>query len=282
MSNQLIEYTCPSCGADLDFKDDQVIVTCSYCGAKVERQLDRRTHDKLSAEVNYARVSQYKKDMQTLEALTKKRATAKSRVKLCSQNTFVEPSFLERCPYFVLIPAFVLSALVLLTSKAEPSAMYVIGLIVIVSVIVMIVNMSRANAKRALAAEAKARIDDAQKEFVKAGDELEAFEKRFNIDLIPPQYRSYQALDRMLEAFETGQAATMGEAYKLCEEMFAQMRLEQMQKEQLARVATMVDRIKYEQQQYSGMSLGASAKTTGQLMMTIVKAGTKNKNDRRF
>lgn len=295
MSVKIVEHECPNCGAALQFRDDQVIVSCRYCGAKIERQLDRRTHDKLSAEVNYARISQYKKDMQTLDKLRKNRATAKSRVKLCSQNTFVEPNFLEKCPYFVLIPAVMLCMFILFASKAEMSAMIVIGLVLVVAVIVMMVNMSRANAKRALAAEAKARIDEAQKEFVEAGDELEAFEKRFNIDLIPEQYRSYEALDKMLEVFETGQAATLGEAYKLCEEMFAQKRLEQMQKEHIARVSMLAGAIameneaqqmhRYGSNPLSGESLtgGASPKTTAELMMAIARTSAKGgKNDRRF
>ena len=295
MSVKLVEHECPNCGAALQFRDDQVIVTCRYCGAKVERKLDRRTHDKLSAEVNFARVSQYKKDMQTLDKLRKNRETAKSRVKLCSQNTLVEPNFLESCPYFVLIPAALLSVFIFLVSKAEMSAMILMFLIIAVSVIVMLVNMSRANAKRALAAEAKSRIDEAQKELVKAGDELEAFEKRFNIDLIPEQFRSYKALDKMLEAFETGQAATMGEAYKLCEEMFGQMRLEEMQREHIARVSMLAGAIalenaaqqmhRYGSNPLSGESLtgGASPKTTAELMMAIARTSAKGgKNGRRF
>ena len=293
MSVKLVEHECPNCGAALQFRDDQVIVTCRYCGAKVERKLDRRTHDKLSAEVNFARVSQYKNDLQTLERLRKNRVTATSRVKLCSQNTFVEPNFIERCPFVVFLGLIPIAFLLLFFANGHRSPVILFALVCMLSVIMYIVFAKRGHAKRELAAEAKARIDEAQKELVKAGDELEAFEKRFNIDLIPEQYRSYQALDKMLEAFETGQAATMGEAYKLCEEMFAQMRLEEMQKEHLARVSFLAGTLAMdnEPQQFFSNSKtmpnslvpnGVSAKTTSELMMAIAKAGSKNQNGRRY
>jgi len=293
MSVRLVEHECPNCGAALQFRDDQVIVTCRYCGAKVERKLDRRTHDKLSAEVNFARVTQYKKDMQTLEALAKKRATATSRVKLCSQNTFVEPNFIERCPFVVFLVLIPIAFLLLFFANGHKSPVILFALVCMLSVIMYIVFAKRGQAKRELAAEARARIDEAQKELVEAGDELEEFEKRFNIDLIPPQYRSYEALDKMLEAFETGQAATMGDAYKLCEEMFAQMRLEEMQREHLAKVSILAGTLAMDNEppQFysSGRTMpgafvprGVSAKTTSELMMAIAKAGSKNKNGRRY
>ena len=46
---KLTEYQCPSCGADLHYREDQFMITCTYCGARVERELDRSEQEKVSA-----------------------------------------------------------------------------------------------------------------------------------------------------------------------------------------------------------------------------------------
>ena len=82
----LIEYQCPSCGADLHYREDQFMITCQYCGARVERELDRSAQDKVYAQQCLNTVKQYRRDMDKLHMLEKNRESAKERVKLCSSR----------------------------------------------------------------------------------------------------------------------------------------------------------------------------------------------------
>ncbi len=288
MSTELIEYQCPSCGANLDFKDGQFITVCRYCGARVERQLDRSAQDKVHAQHQLIVVQKYRENMLTLQRLEKARKSATDRVRLCSQNVFAKPTLLERCPFIIAIAALLLASAVVLIVPGMRTSIILIGLIALSAIIVMAVLMSGANAKKSLAAEAKGRIDDAQKELVKAGDELEEFRRQFDINEIPKRYRSMELLDYMVHIFETAQACTMGEGFKMCDEYIAQKRIEDMHREQIARVAMLAGRLAEERapEQFVKrgddftqvlIPSGASARTTGNLVMAIAKASSKTK-----
>lgn len=242
----LIEYQCPSCGADLHYREDQFMITCKYCGARVERELDRSAQDKVYAKQCLAAVTKYRKNMKELKRLEKNRESAKQRVKLCSQNVLAEPRFIERCPYIVFMILLPLAYLMLYRTNGDRTSVVLFVLIALVTVLVYISIAKRGHEKRQLAAEAKDRIDDAQKELVKAGDELEAFEKSFDKKEIPVQYRSEELLEYLQHVFETQQACSMGEGFKLCDEYLAHKHLEDMKREQLARVMMLSQAMKDE------------------------------------
>ena len=134
-----------------------------------------------------------------------------------------------------------------------------------------------------MAAQAKGRIDDAQKEFVKAGKELEAFEKSFDKKEIPIQYRSEELLRYLQHVFETQQACTMGDGFKLCDDHIAQKQLEDIKNEELAMVRlTLAQRpiqeLSYKQpDEFRELSLfgGASQKTTARLFESVARAKQK-------
>ncbi len=242
----LIEYQCPSCGADLHYREDQFMITCKYCGARVERELDRSAQDKVYAKQCLAAVTKYRKNMKELKRLEKNRESAKQRVKLCSQNVLAEPRFIERCPYIVFLILFPLAYLMLYRTNGDRTSVVLFVLIALVTVLVYISIAKRGHEKRQIAAEAKDRIDDAQKELVKAGDELEAFDKSFDKKEIPVQYRSEELLEYLQHVFETQQACTMGDGFKLCDDYIAHKNLEDMKREQLARVMMLSQAMKDE------------------------------------
>ncbi len=283
----LIEYQCPSCGADLHYREDQFMITCKYCGARVERELDRTAQDKVNAAKQLGIVKRYIEDTNTLNALRKKQKNAKDRVKLCSENALVEPNFIERFPFIILLVLIPLAAFMIFASKGDISVIILLTIIMAVSVIVFIVQTLKGKEKKRLASEAKARLDAAQKELVKAGDELEAFEKKFNKDVIPEKYRSMDSLKYLEHVFETAQACSMGEGFKLCDDYQAQKRIEEMKSEQLARVAMMTDTIRREQRygtdDIRNFSIfgGASKKTTTDLMEAYANAKQKMNNNKR-
>lgn len=284
----LIEYQCPSCGADLHYREDQFMITCKYCGARVERKLDRKAQDKVYANQQLKFVRQYRKDMDELKRLQNKRESAKKRVKLCSQNVFVEPTLIERVPFFPFIIALPVCVFLILASKGETTSMVLTGLILFVAAIVCGVSAVRGKQKRQIAAQAKGRIDEAQKEFVKAGDELEAFEKSFDKKEIPVQYRDDDTLKYLEHIFETAQAATLGEGLKMCDEYHAQKRLEEIKNEELAMVKMKLEHrpddepgyIQPSESQMLALFGGASRKTTASLFDTINNA-KKKKNDKK-
>ncbi len=279
----LIEYQCPSCGADLHYREDQFMITCKYCGARVERELDRSAQDKVYAKQCLAAVTKYRKNMKELKRLEKNRESAKQRVKLCSQNVLAEPTLLESVPYLPFIIALPISFFLILASQGEASSMVLLGLILVVSGIVAGVSVVRGTKKKHLAAQAKGRIDDAQKEFVKAGKELEAFEKSFDKKEIPVQYRSEELLEYLQHVFETQQACTMGDGFKLCDDHIAQKQLEDIKNEELAMVRlTLAQRpiqeLSYKQpDEFRELSLfgGASQKTTARLFESVARAKQK-------
>lgn len=242
----LIEYQCPSCGADLHYREDQFMITCKYCGARVERKLDRKAQDKVYARQQLEFVKQYHKDMDELKRLQNKRESAKKRVQLCSQNVFVEPKFLERCPYIVFLAVVPVLIFVLILTKGSTSTLILSGLIAAVTLIVYLVEAMHGREKMQIAAEAKGRIDQAQKELVQSGNELEAFEKQFDQKAIPKQYRSDELLEYLQHVFETAQAVSMGEGFKLCDDYIAHKHLEEMKREQLARVMMLSQSMKDE------------------------------------
>lgn len=246
MSEKLIEYLCPSCGANLHFTDDRFIVTCSYCGARVERELDRSEHDKISARKQLAIVKKYYEDMLTLKKLQKNRYLAMERVKLCSQNSLAELTFFEKFPIVIFLAGAALATGMFLAAPRS-GGVRVIALIVLLSVLpAFIVLLKRGKDKKALIRESAARLDQTQKDFVKAGDELEAFEKQFDMSIILERYRDLDTLEYLIHVFETCQAATMGEGLKLCDEYLAQQKLENMKREQLARVMMLSDAMRQE------------------------------------
>jgi len=236
VSADVKEYQCPSCGADLHFAEDQFMITCSYCGARVERELDRNEHDKVSARKQLKTVKKYYDDTLTLHNLQKKRDRAKQRLKLCSENSLSELTLLEKHPYIVFAAAFVLSVAVFLFDTRSVGLRVVSLLILLASLPVFVVQFKKGRDKKQLIDQSAKRLDMTQKEFVKAGDELEKFEKSFDISVIPDGYREIKTLEYMIHVFETYQAATMGECLKLCDEYLAQQRLEDMKRQQLARV----------------------------------------------
>lgn len=280
---QAIEYQCPSCGADLDFADGVFITTCKYCGARVERQLDRSAQEKVSAAQQLEKVRRYRENTEKLEGLKKRRKNAKDRVKLCSENALIKLTVLERFPFLIAIAALIPAAVVLFASEANAFSMVVIGLIAAVAIIVMLVHMHSAGTKRELAKEAQGRLDEAQRELVQAGDELEEFEKQFDIEEFPKGYRSAEALKQLTHIFETAQACTMGEGFKLCDEYFNQKKLEEMRSEQIARVAMLTQSLKSEQEvrlmpgRRTSMAdildnrRRATSDRVGELMMAIAK-----------
>ena len=243
---QLVEYQCPSCGADLHYKEDQFMITCKYCGARVERELDRTEHDKVSARKQLGIVKKYYENMLTLKKLEKNRRLAMERVKLCSQNSLAELTLIEKCPFIVFFAAILLSCGLFLAATGSVAVRVLCVLILMASVPVFIVEFKKGKDKQRLIEEARARLDQAQQDFVKAGDELEAFDKSFDKDLILERYRDLKTLEYLIHVFETYQAATMGEGLKLCDEYLAHLHMEEMKKEQLARVMMLSDAMRQE------------------------------------
>ena len=241
-----VEYQCPSCGADLHYREDQFMITCKYCGARVERQLDRVGQDKVNALKQLGIIRKYIEDTNTLCSLEKKRKSAKDRVKTCSENALSEPSLIERCPFIVFLILIPIALFLIFVSKGDVTSMVLLGIITAVSVLVFIVETMKGREKMRIAAEAKARIDEAQKEFVKAGDELEAFEKQFNREIIPENYRDMELLKYLEHVFETQQATTLGEGFKLCDDYLAQKQLEDMKRTQIARVMMISETLRQE------------------------------------
>lgn len=288
----LIEYQCPSCGADLHYREDQFMITCQYCGARVERELDRSAQDKVYAQQCLNTVKQYRRDMDKLHMLEKNRESAKERVKLCSSNVLAEPSFIERVPYLPIVIALPIAVIAVIASKGERSLLALMGLILAAAAIVCAVSAARGKQKRQIAAQARGRIDDAQKALVRAGNELEAFERSFDKKPIPKQYRSDELLQYLQHVFETAQACSMGEGFKLCDDYIAHRRLEDMKREQLARVMLLSQSMKSERESSKVSSDGvrlmkrgtfaeimmakktaASEKDSGgELMMALAKA----------
>ena len=243
---KLTEYQCPSCGADLHYREDQFMITCTYCGARVERELDRSEHEKVSARKQLKIVKKYYEDMLTLGQLEKNRRLAKERVKLCSANSLSELTFTERFPYLVFAAAVVISTGIYLSAGESVFVRVICLLILLSSLPAFIVFLKRGKDKKQLIKESKARLDEAQKAFVRAGDELEAFDKAFNREPIPERYRDIRSLEYLIHVFETFQASTMGEGYKLCDDYIAQERIENMKREQLARVMILTESLRQE------------------------------------
>lgn len=292
----LIEYQCPSCGADLHYREDQFMITCKYCGARVERELDRNAQDKVYAQQCLNTVTTYRKNMQQLHKLEKNRESAKQRVKLCSSNVLVEPSLIERVPYLPLVIALPIAVLVAVFSKGDKTLMVLMGLMLAVAAIICGASAVRGKQKRQIAAQARGRIDQAQKDFVRAGDELEAFEKSFDKKEIPVQYRSEELLEYLQHVFETQQACTMGDGFKLCDDYIAHKNLEDMKREQLARVMMLSQAMKDERNGNNVSSDGiplmkrgsfaeimmakkraeSGKDSGGELMMALAKAAAKS------
>lgn len=293
----LIEYQCPSCGADLHYREDQFMITCKYCGARVERELDRNAQDKVYAQQCLKTVTTYRKNMQQLHKLEKNRESAKQRVKLCSENVLAEPRFIERCPYIVFLILLPLAYLMLYLTNGDRTSVVLFVLIALVTVLVYISIAKRGHEKRQLAAEAKDRIDDAQKELVKAGDELEVFDKSFDKKEIPVQYRSEELLEYLQHVFETQQACTMGDGFKLCDDYIAHKHLEDMKREQLARAMMILSQAMKSERESNNVSSdgiplmerGSFAEimmakkraesgkdSGGEIMMTLAKAAAKS------
>lgn len=293
----LIEYQCPSCGADLHYREDQFMITCKYCGARVERELDRSAQDKVYARQCLNTVTTYRKNMQQLHKLEKNRRTAKKRVKLCSSNVLVEPSLIERVPYLPLVIALPIAVLVAAFSKGDKTLLVLMGLMLAVAAIICGAGAVRGKQKRQIAAQARGRIDQVQKDFVRAGDELEAFEKSFDKDPIPEQYRSDELLQYLQHVFETAQACSMGEGFKLCDEYLAHKHLEDMKREQLGRVMMILSQAMKSERESNNvtsdgiplMKRGSFAEimmakkraesgkdSGGEIMMTLAKAAAKS------
>ncbi len=250
----LTEYQCPSCGADLHYREDQFMITCQFCGARVERELDRTEHDKVAARKQLAIVRKYREDTLRLAQLQKARVSAKERVKLCSENSLTKPKLIERLPYIAFVIALPIAAFFIISGKGSASSMVMGALILMAAAAFSAVMSIRGKSKVRLAAEAKARIDTAQQELVRAGDELAAFERSFDKSVIPECYRSPELLDQLVHIFESYQACTLGEGFKLCDEYIAHKRMEDMKREQLARAMVMLTHSLKEERESTAVS----------------------------
>ena len=228
---ELFEYKCPSCGALLKIRPEGSFVKCSYCGTIVERELDEDEKANASAKKLAAKLEKYKNDMYELERLKDRFLLAGARVNSLEKESVRESKFMHECPLVVPIIIMTLVVIGLIGTNEDKGATFLGGLVLAGGVYIW--SMVGKHKEDVRVNEASEKLSLARKELEEVQPQYEKLKASFDPDVVPIQYRNDKALDYVITLFRTGQASSIGDAFRRYDEHLHYEKMEAMQQQQI-------------------------------------------------
>lgn len=210
-------------------------MTCAFCGTVVERSYINDEHERLSAEKLAKSACKYKTDLQTHKSLESRALSLADEVSSLSQQDTGLPMWVS-----MILPAFLAGCVILLVLlcvgyQAGSKPMMILTAVLSAALVVGTVSANAKKKKlRRSAEETNLQLKQKLGQLTAARNELEAFDQTFDIDAVPKEYRSDDALDFIIGLFKSGQSSKLGEAFRRYDERRHFNNMEAMQKEQIA------------------------------------------------
>ena len=231
---ELYKYVCPSCGANLSPREDESVVTCPFCSGVFDRREITDAQRRRASQRLAEQMRGYKQKLTVHNALEAKVLRLSDRVKTLSETPTELPLWTKLLvPLQVACAAMLMTVFVLALSSDSKVYMTLSGAALIVAMICFgAAGIKKIKLQKSSAA-VFGELQSALGELTAARKELSEFDESFDIGLVAEKYRSVEALDKLTEIFETSQASTLGEGFRLFDENEHRENMRRMQEQQL-------------------------------------------------
>ncbi len=231
---ELYKYVCPSCGANISPNSDDKIITCSFCGSVFDRTAVLNSFDRMSAEKLAETVTRYKADLTTYNSLETKTLKLADEVTELTNTPTQMPLWTALIIPVQLVGCILLLIMMYVAYKADSKPiMFLTGLLFAAFMVALTTANVKKKRLRRNADNVRVQLREKLEELNAARAEFEQFRQGFDIDAIPKDYRSDEALDYLIGLFCSYQANRLGDAFRMYDEHLHFKKMEAMQKEQV-------------------------------------------------
>ena len=237
--SELTIYICPKCGGEMSVSPKDKFVQCSYCGLVGQRELDSYEQAGMSAQMLAQKLMDYRERMPMYEKLRKDLMAAKAKldsyngnIKKAQRKGFLGTLGIAAggAGVIIILIAIVAGFTLLAHWIFDKWWIYLIGAFFAVS---MVASTGKDIGSAMKDSKDAVDYDKDLEVYNRAKKSYDDFCTTFDVNFVAEQYRNTQALDYVINLFNTNQAANLGDAFRRYDEYQHYARMEAMQKQQL-------------------------------------------------